>query len=431
MNRKSAMVAVVVLILASCALAGYVSLPTSMGTQNMAQSTAAPTEQLTSPTPSVTTDPNINEIGEDEEETREPHEIISLGAVHGNVINGTTGETAPAGMEVKLVGVDGQSIMFTETSTTDENGGFVFEELGIVPGRILIIIVNYEDVDYFSETTPLAGDETFIELPVAIFEKTSEASQVRVDRLHLLFEFTTQGVVEVTELMLMINVGDHTVISSEDQEVLWVTLPENYSNLRFYDMFAEDRYRMSDYGFAVHGALRPTDNTEWVFSYSLPYDSQINFSQLLTYPVDAVTILISEGGPEAVGDGLEDLGIRNLNGANWRSYALGSLAAEETLTLKLSSPSSAMADDSTSFDILIGVGTLVGAITIIGVWWVRNRSRLKTSPETPPSAQELLLGEIAALDDEFEAGKISEAKYSQRREALKRRLLTLMRSNDD
>jgi hypothetical protein len=196
-------------------------------------------------------------------------------------------------------------------------------------------------------------------------------------------------------------------------------------------MFAEDRYRMSDNGFAVHGALRPTDNTEWVFSYSLPYDSKINFSQLLTYPVDAVTILIPEGGPEATGDGLEDQGIRNLNGVNWQSYALGSLAAEETLALKLSDPLSATADVSTSFDMLIGGGTLVGAIAIVGVWWLRYRSRLKTSPEKPPSTQEVLLGEIAALDDEFEAGKISEAKYSQRREALKRQLVTLMRSNDD
>jgi len=308
-NRKPVMVAVIVLILASCALAGYVSLPTPMVTAQTAQPTVAPTKQLTSPTPSVTTDTNINEIGEDEEATREPREIISLGAVHGYVISGTTGETVPAGMEVKLVGVDGQSIMVSETSTTDEFGEFVFEGLEIVPGRIFIVVVNYKDVDYFSETTPLAGDETFIELPVTIFEKTSEASQVRVDQMHLLFEFTTEGMVEVTELWLMINVGDHTVISSEDQEVLWVLLPENYSNLRFNDMFVENRYRMSDYGFAVHGALRPTDNTDWVFSYSLPYDGQINFSQLLTYPVDAVVILIPEGGPNVAGDGLEDQGI--------------------------------------------------------------------------------------------------------------------------
>jgi len=116
---------------------------------------------------------------------------------------------------------------------------------------------------------------------------------------------------------------------------------------------------------------------------------------------------------------------------NWRSYALGSLAAGETLALKLSDPLSATADYSTSFDMLIGGGTLVGAIAVIGVWWLRNRSKLGMSPETQPSAQEALLGAIAALDDEFEAGKISEAKYSQRRETLKRRLLTLMRSNDD
>lgn len=430
MNRISVIVAVIVLILVSCALAGYVSLPTSVVTGQTTQSTAAPTEQFMSPTPSVAIDTNINEIGEDEEATRESREIISLGAVHGNVINGTTGETVPTGMEVKLVGVDGQTIMFSETSTTDEFGGFVFEGLEIVPGRIFIVIVNYKDVDYFSETTPLAGDVTFIELPVAIFEKTSEASQVRVDRLHLLFEFTTEGMVDVTELWLMINVGDHTIISSEDQEVLWVLLPENYSNLRFYDMFAEDRYRMSDYGFAVHGALRPTDNTEWVFSYSLPYGGQINFSQLLTYYVDAVVILIPEGGPNVAGDGLEDQGIRNLNGVNWRSYGLDSLAAGETLALKLSDPLSATADDSTSFDILIGGGTLVGAIAV-GVWWLRKRSRLETSPEIQTSAQEVLLGAIAALDDEFEVGKISEAEYGQRREDLKQRLLILMRSNDD
>jgi hypothetical protein len=229
----------------------------------------------------------------------------------------------------------------------------------------------------------------------------------------------------------MNNEGDHTIVSSEDQEVLWIVLPEDFSNLRFYDMFAEDRYRVSDYGFVVHGALRPTDSTEWVFSFSLPYDGESDFNQLLTYPVAAVVILITEGGPNVVGDNLEDQGVRNLDGVNWHTYALGPLATGETLSLKFSDSLLARGDDSKLSNVAIGAIALVCTIAVVGTWWLRNRSRLKTSLEMSPSTREVLLQAIADLDGEFEAGEIHEDEYRQQREALKRQVLALMQGDDD
>jgi 5-hydroxyisourate hydrolase-like protein (transthyretin family) len=413
---------------ASFVLAGNVTL---LSFVPIAQPTTMPTEGFTSPTLSVTPEMIIGVAEEDKVADQESWDINSQGVTHGEVINGTTGEPAPGGLEVKLVGVDEQILTFSETSYTDEKGEFNFKDLEIIPGRVFIILVNYQGVDYFSETTPLTGDETILEMPVVIFEKTKEVSHVRVGQLHIMFEFSTEGIVDVTEVWLMKNVGDRTIVSSEDQEVIWIELPEDFSDLRFYDMFAEDRYRVSDHGFVIRGALRPTDSTEWVFSFILPYGGERDYNQVLTYPVDAVVILITEGGPKVVGDNLEDRGVRNFDGVNWHTYSLGPLAAGETLALKFSDSLLPGGNESTSSNIMIGAIALVCAIVVVGTWLLRSRSRLEKSLGTSPSAREALLQAIALLDDEYEAGEIREDEYRQQREALKREVLALMQGEND
>ena len=49
------------------------------------------------------------------------------------------------------------------------------------------------------------------------------------------------------------------------------------------------------------------------------------------------------------------------------------------------------------------------------------------APKARPTERDALIDQIAALDDAFEASEIRESEYRKQREALKARILRLMR----
>jgi hypothetical protein len=73
----------------------------------------------------------------------------------------------------------------------------------------------------------------------------------------------------------------------------------------------------------------------------------------------------------------------------------------------------------------------------VGIGWRYVGSRSPEKGEEPVTEQEVrrdkgtLLHAIAALDDAFDSGDISEKEYQDRRAALKRELAELMKSEND
>jgi len=83
-------------------------------------------------------------------------------------------------------------------------------------------------------------------------------------------------------------------------------------------------------------------------------------------------------------------------------------------------------DYRSGFDwrILAGIALIVAGVVGLVVW---QRSRgLGTATDSPEMQRDLLIDQIAALDDEFEAGSIDEVNYTAKRARLKERLLKLM-----
>jgi hypothetical protein len=81
------------------------------------------------------------------------------------------------------------------------------------------------------------------------------------------------------------------------------------------------------------------------------------------------------------------------------------------------------------------------ALAVTGLWWFRGRGsrvggdEVSVAEEAPEREAEPLrlefLRKIAELDDSFEAGTIAEGDYRSQRDQLVRRLLALMRREDD
>jgi mono/diheme cytochrome c family protein len=370
--------------------------------------------------------------------TAEP--VSATGSITGRVLNGTEGATTPSDLMLTLHGFDGDLEAVTETQRLGAGGIFTF--VGIEPtlGRAYVVTADYQDVLYASDIGELP-DSAELELPLTVFEITAATEAVQVSRLHLLFDFPAEDVVQVVELWLLSNLGDRTVHGGETGAIE-VDLPEGASGLSLDGGTIGDRFELTPGGFRDRRELVPGDNTsELVFSYNLPYDGSLDLVRQPAYPVAATVAMVSGDGPQVVADDFVDMGLRQVSGASLHSYERGPAQAGEAIALTLRGrPSAGGAAAAGVQPILLGAAALVLALVGAGLIWpsrpggppwlvARTGFRPKRRHEEMDEGAALpddevdedkILWAIASLDNDFAAGKIEPAAYQARRADLLR-----------
>jgi len=364
----------------------------------------------------------------------------SVGSIHGQVTNGTTGAALDADLEVNLLGFDADAQVVDATAPVGPDGTFAFDGLEIVEGRIFGVTLLYKGAVYFSDAAHLSQSTPDASLPLVVYDITADTSQLRVDRLHLIFDFPGGDTVRVLQLWVLSNDGDKTIAGDEGQGVIQLPLPSGSNNLGMPGDALSQDLEFTESGVVVLAPLTPGSGTgEVIFNFDLSYDRSLDFSQEMAYPVGAVVALLPAGGPELGGSGWQDLGARDLGGISYQNMSLGPLFPGEALEFSLrgrsSTPGTAGAGLSTS-NLAVGLGVLGLTLVAIGLWWYRPWRRPEAADEAqaePVQAEPVstILQQIADLDDEFEAGEVREREYRRRREALKQRALALRRGQDD
>ncbi len=352
--------------------------------------------------------------------------LESAARVTGAVTNGTAGAVVPADLTMTLHGFDNFNAVLTATTTVGVSGAFIFEDVPHVPGRQFILSTEYGGVNYGSEVFTF-DDGPAVETTVTLYEPTSDASVLRVESMHVFFDFSAAGTT-VGELYLFANDGDRTYAPAGGQ-TLQFPLPSGASDVAVQGgEEGVDFFHTAD-GLAVAAPIRPGPNSARILlSFHLPYDRRLDFAQKVLYPVSALNVLLPEGGVQLRGGNLQDRGVQDIQGNSFRTYDASGVAAGEMVSFQLSGrpasaasgPSLLTASDPASF--VIGLGALALVLAGAGTWWFR---RLRT-PEAEPASREDLLQAIADLDDDFEAGDIGEGEYRRERARLKTKLSKLM-----
>jgi len=347
--------------------------------------------------------------------------------IQGSVSNATSSGTSPQGLEVTLKGFDGDVEVVSDQTRLDASGAFAFEDVEIVPGRLYFVIVEHQGLSYASEVAHLLPAQSSLDLPVTIYDATERTQDLAIERLHTLFDFSIDGAVRVIELWILTNQGDQTIAPAEG---IAVTLPEGATDLQFEDGLVGQRFRLNATGFADMEPVAPGQGSgELVFSYSLPYERRLDFEQPVDYPVRAGVLLSPEPGPKMQDEGLQDMGEREISTGVIRTYGLGPVAAGDAVSVTLSgrpAASSATGSLPPNLGIAIGLAAVGVALIAAGLLWFRPKREPSEPDESLPtesSEREGLLRAIARLDDDFEAGRVPEAEYRERRDALKRSLL--------
>ncbi len=402
-------------ILALAAFSRSLSFATSALIENPTQSDIAP--------------------GEPEQTQSEPNQAgVELRLpVQGKVINGSGG-SLPAGLTAELAGYDGMVQVFGAEAEVAPDGTFTFPDVEIVPGRAFIVSVNYQGFTFNSDVfhnlgEPLTGS---IELPVTVYDTTTDLSALRVDRLHVFFDFTNPDVVQVAELFLLNNTGSKVIAGeAPGQAVVEFELPEGASNLQFQNGATGERFVITEKGFADTQPILPGAGNQILFAYDLPLSRRTTVRIPINFPVDAAIVMIPQGNMTLQSNQLQPMGQRQIQGITLDLYSTTDLQAGSTLEMTLSGRMTSPINLQTG-----QTGALIaGALALVlvaggGAYWYLRQQKSAPPPEEPPSVEsetrETLMDAIIALDDLYKTGQLNEESYQQRRAELKERLRALM-----
>jgi hypothetical protein len=302
--------------------------------------------------------------------------------------------------------------------------------------------VDVSGVIYSSQITTAEQDGGTIEMPIQVYETTTDASALSVDRLHFFFELLDQNTLRVVELYVISNPGNKTVVASAaDQPVLTFSLPAGYANLQFQEGELGGRFVKTDSGFGDTVSIQPgSGNFQLLFSYELPYQRKLELARPVTMNTQAVVVLAPEGSVKVKGDGLQDGGTREVQGIQYHIYNGSSMQAGGIIQLTITgSPAgedaAAIAGQNTN--LIIGLGVLGLVLILAGGWmYLRNRSARRVEKPVlqeviiPDESPENLMDAILALDDLYKDGKLPEDAYLKRRAELKRRLKEKMAAQE-
>ncbi|MBN2499574.1 MAG: c-type cytochrome [Anaerolineales bacterium] len=383
------------------------------------------------------------EGGEDGGDTVEVQPIVAEdGVVTGTVENGSGGEV-PTGLVVTLRAFDNMEETYNIDTEIDADGAFRFESLELEDGRILITTADYGGITYNSEFVVASLGDTEFDLPLTIYETTTDPSMLAVDLAHIFFEFPIEDKVQVIEFYLVSNPSNFAVVApGEDEAALTFPLPEGYENLQFETGEIGNPYVQTADGFGDPRTILPgVTDYQVLFAFEMPYTRSLEMVQGFDVPIETVSIFLPDDSVKVKTDALQDAGTQNLGDLVYHQYtSTQAFEPGSVLTLELSgrNPANRFSLNLTqdTKNLVIGLGTFL-IVVAVGWWWLQNRPGqadvdfsddvdLDVADVPVTDAADELMDAIIALDERYEAGEINADEYERQRAELKAQLRELI-----
>lgn len=361
--------------------------------------------------------------------------VPSTITINGKITNATPGGIVPPEATVQLSAYQGMSLAFTVPGEVKEDGTYLVKDVQYGDAFVYFVQVEANGQTFSSEILH-SGDITgeTADLPVVIYDSTTDTAKLRADRLHIFFNFSSPGKIQVVNLFIISNLGNQVVIPAQEEgSVVNFVLPEGAENLQFQDGDLGGRFVQTENGFGDRMSIVPgAGQHEVLYAYDLPYQRKLNLSTQVPLPVDAMIVMVPASGITLTSSQLVDAGLRDVQGMSFQMYqGTGGLESGDFLELSLSGKANvANTDEAGSIKyLIIGLGGFVLALAVGGMWMYRTNLRKLAAGETAAvlpdeeiETSESLLDAIVALDDLHATGDLPEIAYKERRASLKSRL---------
>jgi hypothetical protein len=352
------------------------------------------------------------------------------GAIAGQLVNGTPGGGNVAGQKAIMVTyLNDAPLEPTAVTQTDADGRFAFSGLATGPEYSYNVLATFEGVEYFSdlpagERLSFGAGETALDITIPVYDSSTDNTRILVMLSHVIV-YDQEDSVLVREYYVVVNSDNRTFIGREgDPGVLRFSLPGDAAGFQLtYGPAAGEVVNVAG-GFWDTRPVRPGGN-EVGYGYTLGLESgQLDLSRPINYPAVRLDVLVPQGSLEVTGDQLVPDESMTISGSIFSHYSAEDLVPGQVLTILVGAPSSSSGG---IWPWLLGGLIAVVIFGLVFVFWKKRPARAPVEkPAVPPEEQ--LLAELAALDDQFEAGELDEATHKKLRDDKKAALMQLMRT---
>lgn len=376
------------------------------------------------------------------------------GVITGTVTQGTPGGAAVTGLMVTLEAYVSFTPVAVFTTTVDSTGAFAFSALDTTPEIVYLVAVASEGIRYTSPVLSFTPEQPRLQTQVAIYGTTDDAAAIQVDRLHWIID-SRPGVVVVGEIFSFSNTGDRTFIGRTVEGVdapvtVALRVPTEAQELTFDNGELGVRFQQVDDTVYDTTPVTPGEGTrQIIMRYFLPVDgSSLDFEREFLYPVNQMTILVAELPQlEVTIPGFTLASRETLQNQTYQLWQpegtapttvaiqLAGLLQEgdaDPRTVGSADPQPGAATGAAVVPLLQSwmpwVVGAVAAVALVGVllWSLQQQRAGKRSPLQELRAQrEVLLQQIAHLDDRHAIGELDDTAWQRERAHLKAQLLQI------
>jgi len=360
-------------------------------------------------------------------------------SIWGKVTNGTEGGVLPDQLQVILMSIDlaSNQIIEQETQEVDEDGIFRFDNLIAGPGLSYRVVVNHGT---HTPSIDMDSVENWQNVRLSIYDETESLDDITLSS-YIMMVPTIDARSRQLGVLTVINVnntGDRTWVPDLTDpdltglDLLRFNLPDGFSDLSIESELPTGNILEIDTGFALTNPVPPGESAILI-SYILPYEGDgLDFTLKLPYGADQVRMLLPDGGGVVDAEGFgtpESVVVAEsvFNQFEGESYTAGTELVATFSELPQPTALQSLSDFFKGRTYVIVIIWIVGIalLAILGyaMFSSRKNSDLSSDDDDEPVNRADVLAEIAALDEEFEAGKISEDEYNDQRDDLKRIVL--------
>ena len=346
--------------------------------------------------------------------------------LNGRVTNLSSGGQTPAELEVILHVFTPSGGVDTRTAVTDSEGVFAFPNVPTGPNVRYALTTVYNDITYGLEPESLQS-------PVAlgVYETTNDLAALNVDSHILIVREAdpAENLVSAAEVVLISNPQDRAfqpiLQPASAMNFLRFTVPPGSAALQVQSDLPQGDVMDVGTGFGLTAAVPPGSH-QVSFNYTFPYkDGRASFSPTFLQGASIFRILIPEGLGEASGSGMTEAQTTEIGDTTYRVWSIPDLGQRTSLDINLTGlpqpslwqrTSNAVEDN---YLLVIGIPALVAiTLCLILLYTLRHRAQAPV----PNSDTQLLINEIARLDNLHADGRLDESEYRQRRQDLKQKL---------
>lgn len=286
------------------------------------------------------------------------------------------------------------------------------------PEALYFVSSRYAGIAYFSpplRNARVAGGDA----DVVVYETTSDASQLAVQGRHLVVSAPRGGRREIAEIFELQNPGTSTIVARDSvTPIWWSAIPA-----------AAESASVAPTGDISAGAVVFKPGRAEVYAPISPGVRQVALTYLLpddAFPLNVplqsnaalVEVLLEEPRAAVEGAKLSEVAAATIEGRQFRRFLAQD--AQANAVIRVTTPEPIQGTRRTLA--WLGAGVAL-AMLLAAVLWLRRSGTARGGARLQVvSESERLVGEIAALDAQFERTPADRAAYDARRAELKARL---------